>query len=142
MDMALDKEKEIIIGELKKNGCRITKQRKIILDIILENDCSSSKEIYYRAVKKDSAIGMATVYRMVRMLEEIGVISQQNSFRVMGVRQEEDKDGCRVILNDNREIFLKYREFCEALERGLRLRGLIEDESIKHIVVASDAQAG
>ena len=30
-------EKEKIIEKLKENGCRITKQRKMILDIILEN---------------------------------------------------------------------------------------------------------
>ena len=30
-------EKESIIIKLKENGCRITKQRKMILDIILED---------------------------------------------------------------------------------------------------------
>ena len=52
-----------IIKMLKDRGCRMTKQRRILLDIILEDNCSSCKEIYYRASKKDKSIGTATVYR-------------------------------------------------------------------------------
>lgn len=39
-------EKETIIRKLRDNGCRITEQRKMILDVILESRCSSCKEIY------------------------------------------------------------------------------------------------
>lgn len=73
----MSNEKEEIVKRLKENGCRITKQRKIILDIILENQCSSCKEIYIGALKYDPAIGMATVYRMIKELEEIDVVSRQ-----------------------------------------------------------------
>lgn len=69
-------EKEIIIQKLKDRGGRITKQRLILLDIILEGECSCCKEIYYKAVNKDEKIGLATVYRMVNKLEEIGAISR------------------------------------------------------------------
>lgn len=57
--------REEIIQKLRARGCRITKQRLTILDIILEGDCSSCKEIHYKASKLDPGIGMATVYRMV-----------------------------------------------------------------------------
>ena len=40
-------QKENIIQKLKERGCRITKQRLMLLDIILEEDCSCCKEIYY-----------------------------------------------------------------------------------------------
>ncbi len=73
----MDKQKELIIQKLKANGCRITKQRMELLDIILENRCSSCKEIFYRASKLDDKIGIATVYRMVNALEEIGVVSRR-----------------------------------------------------------------
>ena len=55
-------QKELVIQKLREKGCRITKQRLMLLDIILEEDCSCCKEIYYRAVKKDARIGTATVY--------------------------------------------------------------------------------
>jgi Fur family ferric uptake transcriptional regulator len=63
--------------QLRDNGCRITNQRKIILDIILEGECTSCKEIYYKALKSDSTIGIATVYRMVNTLEELGTITRK-----------------------------------------------------------------
>ena len=46
--------KEIVLQHLKENGCRITKQRRILLDIILQEECTSCKEIYYKAIKIDS----------------------------------------------------------------------------------------
>ena len=58
-------QKQIIINRLKEDGCRITKQRIMLLDISLEDECSSCKEIYYRATKKDPTIGTATVYRII-----------------------------------------------------------------------------
>jgi Fur family ferric uptake transcriptional regulator len=70
-------QKEYIMQMLRDNGCRITNQRKIILDIILEGECTSCKEIYYKALKIDSTIGIATVYRMVNTLEELGTITRK-----------------------------------------------------------------
>ena len=46
-------QKENIIQKLKERGCRITKQRLMLLDIILEENCSCCKEIYYRASRID-----------------------------------------------------------------------------------------
>lgn len=78
----LKMQKEIILQRLKENGCRITKQRKLLLDIILQEECESCKEIYYKAVKADPSIGAATVYRMVNLLEEIGAINRKNRYRI------------------------------------------------------------
>ena len=68
-------QREIVIQRLKEQGCRITKQRMVLLDIILNENCSSCKEIYYKASRIDPKIGTATVYRMINTLEEIGAIS-------------------------------------------------------------------
>ena len=38
-------QKDIIIQKLKNRGCRITRQRKVLLDIILGEECTSCKEI-------------------------------------------------------------------------------------------------
>lgn len=47
-------QKEIVISRLRERGCRITRQRMILLDIILGEECSSCKEIYYKAVTGQS----------------------------------------------------------------------------------------
>lgn len=67
---------------LQQNGKRITKQRKILLDVILNGKWECCKEIYYEAVKQDPSIGMATVYRMMATLEEIGILERRSVFRM------------------------------------------------------------
>ncbi len=75
-------QKEMIIDKLRHQGCRITRQREVLLDVILEEECTSCKEIYYRASRMDNTIGIATVYRTVNKLEEIGVIRRGNIYTV------------------------------------------------------------
>ena len=75
-------EKDLIVRKLKEHGCRITRQRMLILDIFLEVDLSCCNEIFYWAMEQDSKIGTATVYRMINTLEEIGVISRKNMYKV------------------------------------------------------------
>lgn len=75
-------QREIVIQRLKEQGCRITKQRMVLLDIILNENCSSCKEIYYKASRIDPKIGTATVYRMINTLEEIGAISRRNMYKI------------------------------------------------------------
>ncbi len=71
-------KRDLIIEKLRENGCRITKQRIALIDIILENDCASCKEIYSIASMKSTNVGIATVYRLVNELEDIGAISRKN----------------------------------------------------------------
>ena len=80
--MSVETKKGFNIQELKKNGCRITSQRQLLIDIILQDECSCCKEIYYRAAKHDPTIGMATVYRLVKTLEEAGLIQRKNMYRI------------------------------------------------------------
>ena len=75
-------QREFVIQRLKEQGCRITKQRMVLLDIILNENCSSCKEIYYKASRIDSKIGTATVYRMINTLEEIGAINRRNMYKI------------------------------------------------------------
>ena len=65
---------EYVISLLKDKGFRITKQRRLIINIILSNDGASCKEIYHKVISQDNTIGSATVYRMIRLLEDIGVL--------------------------------------------------------------------
>ena len=71
-----EREKKQILDLFREKGMRVTRQRELILDIVLENECSCCKEIYYRAAKKDKNIGIATVYRMVNALSELGLFRQ------------------------------------------------------------------
>ena len=75
-------QREIVMQRLREQGFRITRQRRILLDVILNEDCACCKEIYYKASSIDEGIGAATVYRMVNLLEEIGAIDRKSMYRI------------------------------------------------------------
>lgn len=86
------KLQEDILEELRSRGCRITRQREMLVDIILEHERVCCKEIYYLAVKEMPDIGMATVYRMINTLEEIGVLKRENAYRLCEDAFREEKN--------------------------------------------------
>ncbi|MBC6720742.1 transcriptional repressor [Treponema sp. Marseille-Q4130] len=65
-----------ILASFREHGMRVTSQRKRLVSIILQNPDLSPKEIFYIAQKKDSSIGRATVYRLIRLLQELGYIGR------------------------------------------------------------------
>ena len=71
-----------VLNQLKKAGYRITEQRKLLLHIILNNEYSSCKEIYYAAKKQDDKVGIATVYRTVQLLEDMELIHKEMVVRI------------------------------------------------------------
>jgi len=65
---------------LRQAGLRITRQRRIILDIILTaSDHPNAMEIFRRASRLDKSISLSTVYRTMRALESCGAI-QRHAF--------------------------------------------------------------
>ena len=132
MSAEQQEQKQIIIERLKEDGCRITKQRLMLLDIILEDECSSCKEIYYKAVKKDPEIAAATVYRMVNTLEEIGAINRKNMYRI--TCDENDNGGYTVRLNDDSSINLSESKWSKIIESGLEACGYIKNQKITSVV--------
>ena len=70
-------QKKEIMEQLRNQGFRITRQRKLLIDIILGEACSCCKEVYVLASKRDPGIGMATVYRTVDALERVGALKQR-----------------------------------------------------------------
>lgn len=72
--------KSVNINELKESlkekGYKLTPQRRAIVDIIIEKEGQhlTAEEIYDEVKKVCPDIGLATVYRTVLLLEEVGVI--------------------------------------------------------------------
>lgn len=75
---------EEIIETLKESGMRVTKQRELVADVIAENDGASCKDICCIVRSKDKSIGVATVYRMINALEDIGVIERVDMIKLQG----------------------------------------------------------
>ncbi len=123
------RKKEQIIQKLKDRGCRITKQRILLLNIILEGDCASCKDIYYQASRQDPNIGPATVYRMINLLEEIGAISPGNQYRI----QDADAAGYQIRLADNSSVFLTEASYRRALAAGLKACGFTSGQAVTSV---------
>ena len=130
-------QKDVVIQELKKRGCRITKQRRMLLDVILENESSCCKEIYYNASRLDPGIGSATVYRMVNLLEEIGAISRRNMYKIVRNPNCRDESICTIELDDNTVQKLSRDNFNNVIQAGLKACGYIENQEIERMFVNS-----
>ena len=128
-------QKEMVLQRLKENGCRITKQRKILLDIILQEECASCKEIYYKAAALDSSIGAATVYRMINLLEEIGAISLKNMYRISCGMNCDKEDTCIIELDDESVCRLSSGEWYNVISEGLRCCGYVDEQKVSSVIV-------
>lgn len=129
-------QKERIVQLLKAQGCRITKQRLMLLDIILEEECSCCKEIYYKASAIDGSIGAATVYRMINILEDIGAISRKNMYKIACGCTAECcmRDACTIELENNRVYHLSAGSWNGVIRAGLMACGY-DAEGIKSVKV-------
>ncbi len=153
-------QEEMIFRKLKEKGCRITKQRQVLLNVILQEECASCKEIYYKARKEDARIGSATVYRMINLLEEIGAISRKNMYTIprpvsVPIGSKERSEGyrqsvymesskeiiCIVGLDDHTTRHLSSKEWHLIMAVGLRACGYIEDQNISNIILSSGQEA-
>lgn len=123
------REKDKILDMLREKGMRVTKQRKLILDIVFEKECICCKEIYYQASKKDKSIGMATVYRMVNVLTDLGVFQVNTPYRLSSRALK----GCRIVLKNQSVIELNQEEWQQVLEDALVRKGYSRNVEIDHV---------
>lgn len=73
--MDQSRKKPDYAGKLREAGVRITRPRRIILEILsATDDHPDALEIFRRAVEIDSNISLSTVYRTMKLLEELGAI--------------------------------------------------------------------
>ena len=120
-------EKEAIFLKLRENGFRISNGVYYLNErgIQLEYYANICKEIYWEASKKDSSIGIATVYRIIKSLEEIGVINRKNLYKISS-EEIDILNGEGIVVLKNKKTF-KLSE--EDWKRIIRI-GLYEAEGL------------
>lgn len=126
-------QKELVIEKLREKGCRITRQRLILLDIILEEDCASCKEIFYRAANLDKNIGAATVYRMINTLEELGAINRKNMYKIACGRECGVENACTIELDDDTVLELSARDWHRIIQSGLKECGYVNSQQVRSV---------
>jgi len=76
-----------------EKGVKLTDQRKIIAEIMSgSQDHPDVDELYKRVSKIDSKISIATVYRTVKLFEEVGILTK-HEFKGGKARYEELNEG-------------------------------------------------
>lgn len=133
-------EKDVILDRLKKKGGRITRQREILIDIILKNEFTSCKEIYYEATRLFPDIGMATIYRTVSALEEIGALNKSNIW-CMKEQKPVEAEECLVRLEDDTLIQLDASSLNQVIEKGMEESGFLNGKRVRHVLVRQSAAA-
>ena len=84
---------ETIEKKCISKGVKLTDQRKIIAKVMSDsNDHPDVDELYKRVLKIDSKISIATVYRTVKLFEEVGILAKHD-FKGGKARYEELSEG-------------------------------------------------
>ena len=130
-----DMKKEIVLQRLRERGCRITKQRRLLLDVILSEECTSCKEMYYKAYAVDSTMGIATVYRMVNLLEDIGAFSRKDMYKISCGMNCGKENACVIEFEDNTFCQLSAAQWYQVISQGLKACGYGEGKKIACVEV-------
>ena len=126
-------DQDRIIHALRRRGYRITRQRMALLDVILNSDCTSCKEIYFRIFKTMPHLGISTIYRLLNILEEIGAIRRKN----LSLVEEEgyaSLEECVVEFSGGERIRLSGEMLVRVMSRGMKEAGLSEEKGIDKVL--------
>lgn len=127
---------EDTIRKLEASGLRMTVQRRRIIEILTSSKCTSPKELWYEAKQFVPDLGIATVYRLINRLEQIGLISKN---RNLGMQRVEPRLGVvvdekgRKILNEGTVKDLEL-----LIKQGLVQRGTISSMNNVRLSLVGD----
>lgn len=105
---------------LKEKGYKLTPQRRSVLDEVIKNEGShlTTEEIYDLVKVNCPEIGLATVYRTVQLLEEMGVLYKVDL-----------DDGCsRYELCDKDENHQHHHLICQKCGKIIEVEGDLLEE--------------
>ena len=79
---------ETLLNKCKKLGLKLTEQRKIIVKVLSDSsDHPDVESVHKRAVKIDKRIGIATVYRTIKLFEDNNLL-EKHEFKGYSSRYE------------------------------------------------------
>lgn len=113
------------LRKLEAGGLRMTVQRRHIIEILTSSQCTSPKELWYEAKQYVPDLGIATVYRLINRLEQIGVISKT---RNLGMQNVEPVLGS-VTDSGGRKLNISSLKLTDIVKQGMIAKGLISSQS-------------
>jgi Fur family ferric uptake transcriptional regulator len=141
-------EVEHLKNNLKEKGYKLTPQRRAILDTIIKSEGKHlTAEEIYELVKVDCPeIGLATVYRTVLLLDELGVICKldlnDGCSRYELVHQNENHQHHHLICTNCGKVLEVEGDLLENLEKNIeeKCNFEIKNHSLKFYGLCSDCK--
>jgi Fur family transcriptional regulator, ferric uptake regulator len=133
---------------LKQKGYKLTPQRRAIVDIIIQNAGShlTTEELYDLVKTECPEIGLATVYRTVQLLEELGVVSKldlnDGCYRYELVREDENHQHHHLICSQCGNVIEVQGDLLEVLEHEIESKYdfKIKNHSVKFYGICSECK--
>jgi len=132
--------------DLKEKGYKLTPQRRAVVDIIIENEGNhlTVEEIYDEVKKECPEIGLATVYRTVQLLDELGVICKislnDGCNRYELIHEYENHQHHHLICSECGKIIEVEGDLLDSLESSIQKKYnfIVKNHSVKFFGVCSD----
>ncbi len=148
MDVSNLIDMDALKEDLKKKGYKLTPQRRSIVDTIIDNEGQhlTAEEIYDKVKKSCPEIGLATVYRTILLLEELGVISRlelnDGCSRYEILHSNETHRHHHLICNICHKVLEVQDDLLEELEVDIqnRYKFKILDHSVKFYGICDECQ--
>ena len=72
------KELDVLKQHLTKHNLKLTRQREYILNAFLKMEHVTAEQMYHLLAKKDPHIGLATIYRTLKLFCETGLAQERH----------------------------------------------------------------
>ncbi|WP_010236008.1 MULTISPECIES: Fur family transcriptional regulator [Clostridium] len=139
-------EVEKLKSNLKEKGYKLTPQRRAVLDTIIKSEGQHlTAEELYELVKVDCPeIGLATVYRTVLLLEDLGVVCKldlnDGCSRYELVHENENHQHHHLICTNCGKVIEVEGDLLESLEHTIeeKYKFKIKNHSVKFYGLCSD----
>jgi Fur family transcriptional regulator, ferric uptake regulator len=131
---------------LKEKGYKLTPQRRAIVDSIIDNEGKhlTAEEIYDLVRVDCPEIGLATVYRTIILLEELGIVCKldlgDGCSRYELVHDEESHNHHHLVCSSCGKVIEVEGDLLEAIEHNIeeKYRFTIHNHSLKFFGTCSD----
>lgn len=138
----------VLKDELKCKGYKLTPQRRAIVDAIIDSEGKhlTAEEIYDEVKKNCPEIGLATVYRTILLLEDIGIVSRlhlnDGCSRYELVHSNETHRHHHLVCNECNGVIEVQDDLLEELEEDIesKYEFKILDHALKFYGICSDCQ--
>ena len=148
MERFIEIDYDVLKEDLKKKGYKLTPQRRAIVDTIVDSEGKhlTAEEIYDEVKKRCPEIGLATVYRTILLLEEIGIVSRlhlnDGCSRYELVHSDERHRHHHIICNECNSVIEVEDDLLDELEESIEKNyGFkIMDHSVKFYGICKECQ--